>query len=64
MIFSSLVGIICCVLSILIFVSNIYMPDETAEFFGTDPLSDYDEYHLCKLINFYRFQSTIELEIY
>ena len=42
-------GGMCVLLGFGIFVANAVFPDEMCQFFGIDPLTLYDEYHLSKI---------------
>ncbi|CAH1797388.1 unnamed protein product [Owenia fusiformis] len=38
-------GIICCIIAIVMFLMDMLCQDKIAEFFGVDPLQDYEEYY-------------------
>lgn len=41
-------GMTCVVIGLVIVFLDLRYPDDIALFFGTDPLADYEEYHLSK----------------
>ena len=52
-------GLFCIFVGIIIFLSDLRFPDETAEFFGIDVLQSYEDYFAGNIFVYYLKTKTI-----